>query len=119
MPATGDDPGPTPAGSDPSLPPQCAGQAPSMRAPQPIAADRCSAIGRRSVRSILWLKSGKREVTPAFCCRMSCFKRLPPRSIQGREAMQTIKLAALMCFVLGTSAMADETVPEEYQGVWA
>jgi len=33
--------------------------------------------------------------------------------------MQTIGLTALFCFALGTSAMADELVPEEYQGVWA
>jgi hypothetical protein len=33
--------------------------------------------------------------------------------------MQTIGLTALIAFGLGTSALADETVPEEYQGVWA
>jgi hypothetical protein len=33
--------------------------------------------------------------------------------------MQTIGLTALMVFGLATSAMADEIVPEEYQGVWA
>ena len=33
--------------------------------------------------------------------------------------MQTIRLTALIVFGLGTSAMADEIVPAEYQGVWA
>jgi hypothetical protein len=33
--------------------------------------------------------------------------------------MQTIGLPALIVFGLGTSAMADEIVPAEYQGVWA
>ena len=33
--------------------------------------------------------------------------------------MQTIRLAALIAFGLGTPAMAAGTVPEEYQGVWA
>jgi hypothetical protein len=33
--------------------------------------------------------------------------------------MQTIGLTALIVFGLGTSAMADEIVPAEYQGVWA
>jgi hypothetical protein len=33
--------------------------------------------------------------------------------------MQTIGLTALIVFGLGTSAMADEIVPIEYQGVWA
>lgn len=33
--------------------------------------------------------------------------------------MQTIGLAALIVFSLGTSAMADEIVPAEYRGVWA
>ena len=33
--------------------------------------------------------------------------------------MQTIGLTALIIFGLGTSAMADEIVPAEYQGVWA
>jgi len=33
--------------------------------------------------------------------------------------MQTIRLVALIAFGLGTSAMAADTVPEEYQGVWA
>ena len=33
--------------------------------------------------------------------------------------MQAIRLTALVAFGLGTSAMADGTVPEEYQGVWA
>ena len=33
--------------------------------------------------------------------------------------MQTIELAALIAFGLGTRAMADEMVPAEYQGVWA
>jgi hypothetical protein len=33
--------------------------------------------------------------------------------------MQTIGLTALIVFGLGTSAMADESVPAEYQGVWA
>ena len=35
------------------------------------------------------------------------------------EVMQTIRLAALIAFGLGTPAMAAATVPEEYQGVWA
>ena len=35
------------------------------------------------------------------------------------EVMQTIGLTALIVFGLGTSAMADEIVPAEYQGVWA
>ena len=35
------------------------------------------------------------------------------------KVMQTIGLTALIVFGLGTSAMADEIVPEEYQGVWA
>src|SRR6516164_9631558 len=35
------------------------------------------------------------------------------------EVMQTIGLTALIAIGLGTSALADETVPEEYQGVWA
>jgi hypothetical protein len=38
---------------------------------------------------------------------------------RGREVVQTIGLAALIAFSSGTSAMADGTVPEEYQGVWA
>jgi hypothetical protein len=33
--------------------------------------------------------------------------------------MQTIGLTALVVFGLGTSAMADEIAPAEYQGVWA
>ena len=33
--------------------------------------------------------------------------------------MQAIGLTALIVFGLGTSAMADEIVPSEYQGVWA
>jgi hypothetical protein len=33
--------------------------------------------------------------------------------------MHTIELAGLIVFGLGTSAMADEVVPAEYQGVWA
>jgi hypothetical protein len=33
--------------------------------------------------------------------------------------MRTIGLTALIVFGLGTPAMADGTVPEEYQGVWA
>lgn len=33
--------------------------------------------------------------------------------------MQTIALTSLIVFGLGTSAMADEIVPAEYQGVWA
>jgi hypothetical protein len=33
--------------------------------------------------------------------------------------VQTIGLAALIVFSLGTSAMADEIVPAEYRGVWA
>jgi hypothetical protein len=33
--------------------------------------------------------------------------------------MQTVGLMALIVFGLGASAMADEIVPEEYQGVWA
>ena len=33
--------------------------------------------------------------------------------------MQTIRLAFLIAFGLGTPAMAAGTVPEEYQGVWA
>ena len=33
--------------------------------------------------------------------------------------MQTIRLAALFCFGFGASAMAEGTVPPEYQGVWA
>ena len=33
--------------------------------------------------------------------------------------MQTIGLTALIVFGLGTSAIADEIVPSEYQGVWA
>ena len=40
------------------------------------------------------------------------------RSI-GRELVQTTGLIALMTFGLGTSAMAEEIVPAEYQGVWA
>jgi len=35
------------------------------------------------------------------------------------EVVQTIGLTALIAFGLGTPAMADGTVPEEYQGVWA
>jgi hypothetical protein len=38
---------------------------------------------------------------------------------RGREVVQTIGLAVLIAFGLGTPAMADGTVPEEYQGVWA
>ena len=37
----------------------------------------------------------------------------------GRELVQTMGLTALIAFGLGTPAMADGTVPEEYQGVWA
>src|SRR6478672_7944072 len=33
--------------------------------------------------------------------------------------MQTIKLAALIAFSLGTPAIAAGTIPDEYQGVWA
>jgi hypothetical protein len=33
--------------------------------------------------------------------------------------MQTIKLAALIAFSLGTPAIAAGTIPNEYQGVWA
>ena len=33
--------------------------------------------------------------------------------------MRTFGLTALIAFGLGTPAMADGTVPEEYQGVWA
>jgi hypothetical protein len=33
--------------------------------------------------------------------------------------MQTIRLAALFCFGFGASAMAEGTVPADYQGVWA
>jgi hypothetical protein len=33
--------------------------------------------------------------------------------------MQTIGLTSFIVFGLGTSAMADEIVPAEYQGVWA
>jgi hypothetical protein len=33
--------------------------------------------------------------------------------------MRTLGLTALIAFGLGTPAMADGTVPEEYQGVWA
>jgi len=33
--------------------------------------------------------------------------------------MQTIRLAALICFAFSASAMAEGTVPAEYQGVWA
>jgi hypothetical protein len=40
------------------------------------------------------------------------------RSIR-RKLVQTIELAALIAFGLGTRAMADEMVPAEYQGVWA
>jgi hypothetical protein len=35
------------------------------------------------------------------------------------EVMQTIRLAVLIAFGLGTPAMAAGTVPDEYQGVWA
>ena len=38
---------------------------------------------------------------------------------RGREVVQTIGLTVLIAFGLGTPAMADGTVPEEYQGVWA
>ena len=38
---------------------------------------------------------------------------------RGREVVRTFGLTALIAFGLGTSAMADGTVPEEYQGVWA
>jgi hypothetical protein len=38
---------------------------------------------------------------------------------RGREVVQTIGLTALIAFGLGAPAMADGTVPEEYQGVWA
>jgi hypothetical protein len=38
---------------------------------------------------------------------------------RGREVVQTIGLTALIAFALGAPAMADGTVPEEYQGVWA
>ena len=37
----------------------------------------------------------------------------------GRELVQTMGLTALIAFGLGTPAIADGTVPEEYQGVWA
>ena len=33
--------------------------------------------------------------------------------------MRTIGLTGIIVVVLGTSAMADEIVPVEYQGVWA
>ena len=33
--------------------------------------------------------------------------------------MRAIGLTALIAFALGTPAVADGTVPEEYQGVWA
>jgi hypothetical protein len=39
--------------------------------------------------------------------------------LRGVEVMRTIGLIALFAFGLGTPAMADGTVPEEYQGVWA
>jgi hypothetical protein len=35
------------------------------------------------------------------------------------EVMRAIGLTALIAFALGTPAVADGTVPEEYQGVWA
>jgi hypothetical protein len=35
------------------------------------------------------------------------------------EVMQMIRLIALAAFGFATSAMADGTIPEEYQGVWA
>jgi hypothetical protein len=38
---------------------------------------------------------------------------------RGREVMRIIGLAALIAFGLGAPAMADATLPEEYQGVWA
>jgi hypothetical protein len=38
---------------------------------------------------------------------------------RGREVMRTIALTALIAFGLGAPAMADATLPEEYQGVWA
>ena len=38
---------------------------------------------------------------------------------RGREVVQTIGLTALIGFGLGAPAMADATLPEEYQGVWA
>jgi hypothetical protein len=40
------------------------------------------------------------------------------RSI-GRELVHTIGLTAVIALGLGTPAIADGTVPEEYQGVWA
>jgi hypothetical protein len=39
--------------------------------------------------------------------------------LRGVEVMRTIGLIALFAFGLGTPAMADGTIPEEYQGVWA
>ena len=39
--------------------------------------------------------------------------------LRGREVVQTIVLTALIAFGFGAPAMADGTVPEEYQGVWA
>jgi hypothetical protein len=38
---------------------------------------------------------------------------------RGREVARTIGLTALIAFGLGAPAMADATLPEEYQGVWA
>jgi hypothetical protein len=81
---------------------------------RPLQRDRAT---ERTVDTVAKMANGR--LRPPSAAALSCFKRLPPRSIQGRVAMQTIKLAALMCFVLGTSAMAGETVPEEYQGIWA
>jgi hypothetical protein len=49
-----------------------------------------------------------KRVPDLIACHNGCF-----------EVMHTIRLTALITIALATPAMADATVPEEYQGVWA
>ena len=51
-------------------------------------------------------------------CRMMLEGFTPPES-RDVDVMWTLLFAALVAVGLGTSAMAEGTIPEEYQGVWA
>ena len=72
----------------------------------------------RRARSNARLGTSAKPPTAAGLVAMQTQKIDHSRS-RGREVMQTIGLTALIVFGLATPAMADDTVPEEYQGVWA
>ena len=87
-----------------------------LRAPSP--AGRASGTGKAGVgcrnklsedpRGSSTCQRPDKRVPDLIACHNGCF-----------EVMHTIRLTALITIALATPAMADATVPEEYQGVWA